>query len=401
MRLSASSRDMLALGFCVLLSALASVQGLGFSSDDWDTMAAFANARSHSLPALFTAGYHPAINHTRPGEILYQATLYWLFGLSPLGYHVINAIVLAAMAMLLAALLHELGAPRVLALVVPLVYAFLPHYSSARFWVAAFIAIASQALCFLSLYCDLRAARNGCAHPWRWKVAGLVALIASALTYEVTLPLFLLGPLLTWYRLRRGSRSGEALPVHRRHYWGLIGANVIALIAIGLFKYRVSVRIDDRAGVLTAGGGRASLRETAIASLRGVIQGVSVNFGDYGIGLPHVVVRILHQRPPWSTIALSILAGVAIFALLSPIVGKTDTALSWTRQFAIAVLAGVLIFALGYAIFATNRNVQFTPTGISNRTATAAALGVAIVFVGLIGRGATLLPSAPLCRLLG
>ncbi len=147
---------------------------------------------------------------------------------------------------------------------------------------------------------------------------------------------------------------------------------------------------------MTVGEAHASLREVAIASLRGMIQGVFVNFGDYGIGLPHVIVRILQQRPVWSTIALAILAGIAIFSLLSPTVGTTDTALSWVRRWRIVVMAGVLIFALGYAIFATNRNVQFTPTGISNRTATAAALGVAVVFVGLIGRGATLLPSASL-----
>jgi hypothetical protein len=43
---------------------------------------------------------------------------------------------------------------------------------------------------------------------------------------------------------------------------------------------------------------------------------------------------------------------------------------------------GVIVFFLGYAIFSTNGNVQFTPTGLANRTAIAAALGVVLAFAG-------------------
>ena len=47
--------------------------------------------------------------------------------------------------------------------------------------------------------------------------------------------------------------------------------------------------------------------------------------------------------------------------------------------------AGILVFGLGYAIFLTNYNVQFTPAGIANRSAIAAALGAAMCIVGCIG----------------
>jgi hypothetical protein len=60
--------------------------------------------------------------------------------------------------------------------------------------------------------------------------------------------------------------------------------------------------------------------------------------------------------------------------------------------------AGIVAFGLGYAIFLTNRNVQIVAAGLGNRTATAAALGVALSFVGAIGLSSALLRSHSLRR---
>jgi hypothetical protein len=54
---------------------------------------------------------------------------------------------------------------------------------------------------------------------------------------------------------------------------------------------------------------------------------------------------------------------------------------------------GLIVFVLGYAIFLTNFNVQFSPTGIANRTAVAAAIGVALSQVGAMGWLSTLFRS--------
>jgi hypothetical protein len=42
----------------------------------------------------------------------------------------------------------------------------------------------------------------------------------------------------------------------------------------------------------------------------------------------------------------------------------------------------LVVFLLGYAIFLTNYNVLFTPSGTGNRTAIAAAIGIAFTWVG-------------------
>jgi hypothetical protein len=46
---------------------------------------------------------------------------------------------------------------------------------------------------------------------------------------------------------------------------------------------------------------------------------------------------------------------------------------------------GILVFALGYGIFLTNGRILFSSTSISNRVAIAAAVGVAMIWVGLAG----------------
>jgi len=61
---------------------------------------------------------------------------------------------------------------------------------------------------------------------------------------------------------------------------------------------------------------------------------------------------------------------------------------------------GMVVFALGYSIFLTNSQVGFTPTGVKNRTAIAAAVGVAILYSSVIAWLSWILPSRRLGRFL-
>ncbi len=56
----------------------------------------------------------------------------------------------------------------------------------------------------------------------------------------------------------------------------------------------------------------------------------------------------------------------------------------------------MVVFFSGYAVFLTNWNIQLTATGIANRTAVAAALGVAVVAVTVFALAARALPSSVL-----
>jgi hypothetical protein len=61
------------------------------------------------------------------------AALDRLFGLNPLGYHIVNAFLLVAVAWLFYLVLRELRLPRLLCVALPLVYSTLPHYATNRF----------------------------------------------------------------------------------------------------------------------------------------------------------------------------------------------------------------------------------------------------------------------------
>jgi hypothetical protein len=47
---------------------------------------------------------------------------------------------------------------------------------------------------------------------------------------------------------------------------------------------------------------------------------------------------------------------------------------------------GLAIFGVSYALFIPTGRILFTSTGINNRVGTAAAVGVALIFVSLLGQ---------------
>ena len=78
------------------------------------------------------------------------------------------------------------------------------------------------------------------------------------------------------------------------------------------------------------------------------------------------------------------LLGLIILVYLQKIGGKWETSGStaWLK----VIACGLGVFALGYGIFLTNRNVSIgVTTGIGNRIAIAAAIGVALSLVGAFG----------------
>jgi hypothetical protein len=155
----------------------------------------------NSLIELFSALYADEIRQ-RPLQALHLAWIYRLFTTDPLGYHLVNSAVFVIAVLLFYLSLRELRLPRLVVLTVPLVYGLLPHYSTDRFWVAAFQANLSMALYFTSLHAALRALRTRHARRWTWKLLSLACLLGSTLAYEVALPLFLFSAAVIWLHAR-------------------------------------------------------------------------------------------------------------------------------------------------------------------------------------------------------
>jgi hypothetical protein len=164
--------------------------------------------------------------------------------------------------------------------------------------------------------------------------------------------------------------------------------NFLVLILIGIYK------------VLTARGEpdlfvhRMGIREDYSNHLLKLIVGsVGVNYGSYGIALPLKVVKFLRGDPSLSILAVGTLIGVLVSWRIYTVGGWQKEELFGEGAYFRRMGIGIIVFVLGYAIFLTNSQVGFTSTGVMNRTAIAAAVGVAISFVAVIGWISWMLPS--------
>jgi hypothetical protein len=358
--------DSLFLALVVVLSCVPYTGGLGLYSDDWGILASFHHSDGSYSGLL--ASIMMAVE-TRPVQGHVLAGLYWLFGLDITGYHVANCAGLATSVLLFYHSLRALRCGRTLALAVPLVFGLLPHYSTDRFWIAAFQANASILLYFLSLYADLRFVSEHRAVRWLWKALGTVALLASVLAYEVTAALFVVNVVVLLYVTgirRHGAWVRSAAPTALG-----VASNVVSLaLAIG-YKFTTTARAD-------LGGG---LRYRVI---RIFTEAAPVHFVEYGLALPVKVGRAVRDHPDVWSITVSILVGIFVGAYVLRVTRQAADrfdAVSWPA----AAMAGAILFVAGYGVSLMTWEIGFHTTGANNRTAIGAAIGVAWVFVGIIG----------------
>jgi len=384
-RRARSHADALVLALLVAFSTVRYVTGLGFYSDDWAFLQLMYSSPDQSFGGLVSALYRgDVVIQQRPVQVVFLAALYALFDLNPLGYHLANSCVLIAMAVTFYLILRELRVGRLLAFSIPVTYALLPHYSTDRFWVAAFQAPLSILFYFLSLYAALRSERSHRGSAAAWVIASAVSAAASVLAYEVTLPLLLLTPAVVGlYRYTRpdhGSRQRVCTAVP----WLLTVATAIALGAAVAFKLWVSVRV----GVGVEGG----LVPHAAWLATGALQ---LNFGTYGVGLPYLVLWIGRFSRDWPTIVLSGVCFGLIYWYVLHLVRQERSPMVHVRSSRYAtvfVIVGFVVFGLGYVIFLSSGDVWFTSTSLGNRINIAAAIGVATCFIGTIGWTINLVP---------
>jgi hypothetical protein len=394
---SPAGRDCLFLTGAVALSFASYAQHLGFYSDDWAFLGRYATALDQTLNGLVRASISDLIA-MRPVQVWLFAGLYRLFGMEPLGYHLFNGVLLVASALLLYAITRELRVARTIGLPVALVYSLLPNYSTDRYWYAAFMITLSMTTCFASIAADLKAVTAPPRECVGWKVLSVAALLVSALAYEVALPVFLIVPFLMLWRM---WREDPRLPRRRLVQAAvLILINIALLTGVGAFKLRATVRLGAQQGL------RAQIADIARLAARrnlpyghyglNVYSAVRVHFGDYGLKLPASAEAVGRTAPSavlWLTVAFGLLAFAYLVGALR------DDPWPSLAEWSALVPLGLIVFGLGYAIFLTNYNVQFTPTGIANRTAIAATLGAALVIVGSCGLLVVWLPARRLVRL--
>lgn len=358
--------DTLCIATITAASALPYVRHLGFYSDDWSDLAGFSSQGDSSL--LLAAFL------SRPVQGLYFALSFKLFGLDPIGYHIVNTAVLSASIGLLFVLLVRLRFGRAQAFAASLIFAMLPQLSTVRAWHAASQVTLSLALMLVSMHCQLLFARSG--RLW-WLAGAIAAALLSIGTYEI------FGPLIAGFALALIVARSRGSPTGGRRV-AAAAALVLGLILLALV-YKLAA--SDRAGHV------ADPRRY----LLGLRQLVRLDY-DWRVdsGLNIIATPNAYFLAPihgWWTGASALFSGrlsleVAVIAVLV-------AALAWWRLVSAAegnvtavpwrlLLAGIATFLLGNATFLIVPAVAFTSTGMDNRVQVAAAIGVAMILASLL-----------------
>jgi hypothetical protein len=378
----AALHDCLFLSVITFLSLILYIQGLGFYFDDYAYLEPLASSNDQSLLGLGRALYVEEVNtRMRPLEVFFVASLYWLFGSSPVFYHWVNATLLLSGIVLFYLALRETGQSRVVAVTVPLVYGLLPHYSTDRFWMVCAPHTLSMTLYFLSLYADLRSVRHRLIWLWRWKIVSILALVGSGLSYEVALPLFVLHPLFVWHRTQQLYGRSDAQQLVRRNAAILLASNFIVLIAIVAFKAATMISLGSQTGLHGAMNNSYGSHVVFV-----VTEAFRVNYGTYGLALPFVVWQALQLSGNWTILIAAAMVGVIVSSYLAYVTRQGDNTTPGNATWDVCMIVGLVVFGLGYSLFLATGRIAFSSAGLDNRVAIAAAAGVALSLVGVVGR---------------
>jgi len=360
-------KDLLLLVLASGLALAVGRRGLGFYGDDWLVLKTFTFATDGSLAGLARAMYAWDFVQMRPGQVLYFAALFRLFGLHPLGYHIVNAAMLVGASLLFYLALRRLGLGRGVSVAVPLLYSVLPHYSTDRVWFAAFQAPLSMVLYFASLNAGLASLRGSRWASLTWQVASVLALVASGLCYELTVPLFLLNPVLVGWAAR--SHDGD-IPTRAASRRAVVNGAITlaALAALVSFKLVTATRLAH---------GSVIERVVGVAK-----EAAWINGWYYGLAAPVTFVNALRS----STLGVVLDAGVIALLTawyLARIPAPSDEDHSTRREALACIVAGAVVLVLGHAIIASGADVTLSAAGRDNRVAIAGAAGVALCYIGL------------------
>jgi hypothetical protein len=376
----AQRADVMLLAAIVSVSCALYVHRIGFYSDDWTFLASLSRFGDYSHVGRPDVIDWADYLDPRPVQMVYQWLLFSAFGMQPLGYHIVNSLILVTGAVLIYLSAARLGATRAIAFALPAVYALLPHYSTGRFWFAAFGYPLVVLCCFAHLYTNLRAAtERGSRRVW-WKSVGVISCTLGALGYEIALPLLVANiVVVTWHVRRINAGTG---PTGLRRIVAFWSVDIAVLAAAVLYK-------------VTIPGGIEAPSDLVMHSLRLLAGSAAISFGSFGIGLA--------EASRWGVAVAGIPTLVAAAAVMVAVFVHLMrcTTQPWLGRRAAVRLAGggLAVFLLGYSVFVFTTRIYFSSSGISNRVAIAGTIGFAMVTVASAALVSSLLRSEVLRRM--
>ncbi|GAA4741487.1 hypothetical protein GCM10023264_03160 [Sphingomonas daechungensis] len=346
----------------VLISAAPYVASVGFYSDDWGLVGEFLKGRTSFADLL---GDYPG----RPVQGAYILLLFKVFGLNPLGYHLINTAVIALCALALYLLLLRLDFRRPEAFATVAVFTVLPQLSTIRVWVATVQVPLSMLAALASMHAQTSFLRTG---RWPWIALAVACAAISALSYEIFAPLIVAFPVGLVVADRQ--RKGQVLLTREKVF--LIAITVLTIMISVLVKMAISDRMQPLSKLYPF--------------LAIPLQAFDPGFDWRTQSGPNLFAGIdvygFQTLRGWGNAISSLLTGqIGLGAIGAGIaIGGLTTWRMWNAgpmRPAIMAVVGLATFLLGHAVFLVLGGLLLSPTGLSNRVTMAAAPGLAMIFV--------------------
>jgi tetratricopeptide (TPR) repeat protein len=199
------------------------------------------------VPRFFTTGVwtlisptHPT-NYYRPMMFVSYLITYYLFGLDPVGFHVMNVAINALVALMVYALAFRLFRQGDIALIAGLLFAVHPIHTEAVAWVASLPELVMALFYLLSFHLYLRANDAGRGRGIAWRLASLAIFFVSLLSKEMALTL----PFVLALYEHGYARSGLASGARRYSAYFVLAALYLAIRSHALGGFAPVEKLQD------------------------------------------------------------------------------------------------------------------------------------------------------------
>ena len=360
--------------FClIVLSALPNLFRLGFYADDWYYYATFAGSLGHGFGTEFRALSSADPNLVmRPVQLIYYVLSFKAFGLQGLPYHLVSTAIFGLAIVLFFLMLTELRVGRGLAFAIAVVFGLLPHYSTDRIWISSQQVTLCMAFAFLGICASSRSVRAEEEHRTAWAFLAFLALALSILSYEVAFGMVAASLGVIGWRSYRDSRALSNRTL--RTLGGIAGTAVVLLIVI-LTKFRMQKNVSYHHHFFTHFRGLI---------WHAIVQAFQFNLWTYFLNMP-VVLAGLYRHSALSFVAAAM--ATVLFSLVTAYLWwamKPSEIPTW-RMCLWLIVVGFGLFALGYCLFLSSIDTNFSSAGLANRAAIGSAPGAACVLVAIAG----------------
>jgi hypothetical protein len=366
----------------VAVTAAFYVPGLGVYSDGWGVLSILRLSSDQSVGGLYTALAREANLAVRPLQILWYILFQKLSPASIVPAHYADSALFALSLVVLHASLVGIPGMRRAAFVIPLAFACMPNFVTAKLWFANHQSIVALLFACLAFRLCAPASLPGARRALAWRLAAIfLCALASGLAYELYVALIVAFPLFAF--TMAGGRLRDAMAERGWKSAAIAAAGGAA----GAFAWKLPYFV---ATGNTFGGADFPLHAAALYARVGWLD-----FWTLGLFLPRAAIGVA-TGPFAQPLALAAVLVTAPIMLVGLGQRKAEAGEALPMRL---LYAAAIAFVLGYAPLLSSFHFGWEPFGIGNRTNAAGALGIAIGAAALYLLAASRWPRAALAVL--